>query len=273
MVAMSKDRSAGDRGRGTPRKGWAGGPVADLRADLRGALDEVRTAVRDVRDVTSGLTGLGALIGDVVRQVTDVDTIKALADPTRLAILRALMDDQGRGARVMSAKELAEELGEPQTKLYRHLKVLADAGLIEVAETRLVSGIVETRYRAAQTEIHFDADAMDLRGADEDVLEVVRVGMDEYRDRFIANARRSGFPFDREGIPEDRRFGGVLTVGTRIEPAKARELHQRLNALLKEIEEAPRDPDGMPVEMLLAWYSPKARDEEAAGPRETAAGG
>src|SRR5947209_18236915 len=101
MVRMATDERAGERGRKASKSRV--GPVAEIRADLRGALDDVRTAVRDVREATSGL---GTLIGDVVRQVTDVDTIKALADPTRLAILPALMDDHGDGQRVMSAKQL-----------------------------------------------------------------------------------------------------------------------------------------------------------------------
>jgi DNA-binding MarR family transcriptional regulator len=41
----------------------------------------------------------------------------------------------------MSVKELAEELGEPQTKLYRHVKQLEAAGLIRIAASRMVSGI------------------------------------------------------------------------------------------------------------------------------------
>ena len=93
-----------------------------------------------------------ALLQEVVRTVTDVDTIKALADPTRLAILRALSRDRVP----KSAKELAEDLDQPQTKLYRHLKVLQEAGLIEAAETRVVSGIVETKYRAAQSSVTID---------------------------------------------------------------------------------------------------------------------
>jgi DNA-binding transcriptional ArsR family regulator len=253
MVRMGTDERAGERGRKASKSRV--GPVAEIRADLRGALDDVRTAVRDVREATSGL---GTLIGDVVRQVTDVDTIKALADPTRLAILRALMDDHGDGPRVMSAKELAEELGEPQTKLYRHLKVLVDADLIKVAETRLVSGIVETRYRAAQTDFHFDTDAMD-GPADEEFLGVLAVAMDEYRDQFLENARRGGFPFQAGSVPKGRRIGGVGTAGARISPERARDFHARLGALLAEIETAPRDPDGVPIEALLVWYSPVGR--------------
>lgn len=44
-------------------------------------------------------------------------------------------------------KKLAKHLGEPQAKLYQHVKQLEAAGLIEVAATRMVSGILEQRYR------------------------------------------------------------------------------------------------------------------------------
>ena len=54
-----------------------------------------------------------------IRDVADVETLKALADPLRLAILAALMQGPAAQPRVMSVKELATELGEPQTKLYR----------------------------------------------------------------------------------------------------------------------------------------------------------
>jgi DNA-binding transcriptional ArsR family regulator len=254
MSPMSRDESG--KGRGRTR---APGVATGLAADLREAAREVGTALRDVKEATSSLSGLGALIGDVVRQVTDVDTIKALADPTRLAILRALMEDDGKGSRVMSAKELAEELGEPQTKLYRHLKVLEAARLIEVAETRVVSGIVETRYRAAQTEIHFDTEDLDPDEVDDEFLELIGVGIDEYRDRFIANARLGGFPRmarSSEDSAAAPRHGGVQTVGCRVPEEKAEEFHARLLALVQEIDDQPRDPDGVPMEFLFGWYSP-----------------
>ena len=86
-----------------------------------------------------------------VREIDSVEGLRALADPVRLAILSAL-DTRARDGElpVMSVKELAQHLGEPQTKLYRHVKQLEAAGLIEVAATRMVSGILEQRYRARQ---------------------------------------------------------------------------------------------------------------------------
>ena len=56
---------------------------------------------------------------------------------------------------IMSVKELAAELGQPQTKLYRHVRQLEAVGLIKVASTRMVSGILEQRYQACQQDLTF----------------------------------------------------------------------------------------------------------------------
>jgi len=63
------------------------------------------------------------------RMISEIDSLRALADPTRLAILTTLMESRAE-LPVMSAKELAARLDQPQTKLYRHLRQLESAGLI-----------------------------------------------------------------------------------------------------------------------------------------------
>lgn len=84
------------------------------------------------------------------RRIEDAATIKALADPLRLQIMRVLGHDARISPRIMTVKQIAEELDEPTTKLYRHIKQLLAADLIQVAELRLVGGIVEQHYRVAQ---------------------------------------------------------------------------------------------------------------------------
>src|SRR5947208_901637 len=82
------------------------------------------------------------------RTVTDLETLRLLADPLRLSILGAF--PSGTAKRLpMSVKEIADKIDEGQTKLYRHVKKLEDAGLLRVAETRVVSGIIEKRYLPA----------------------------------------------------------------------------------------------------------------------------
>ena len=56
------------------------------------------------------------------RTIDDVETLRAMADPIRMQILNALMTPNHGELPVMSAKDLAAALGEPQTKLYRHIR-------------------------------------------------------------------------------------------------------------------------------------------------------
>src|SRR6202034_2697194 len=113
-----------------------------------------------------------------VRTVDDVAALKAMADPTRFAILAALM--RTSDLPVMSVKELAAELGEPQTKLYRHVRQLEAAGLIKVASTRMVSGILEQRYQACQRDLTF-ARGLVTENSDESER-VLRTILDRHRD-------------------------------------------------------------------------------------------
>src|SRR5690242_8783078 len=86
--------------------------------------------------------------GHDARLVSHVDVLKAMADPLRLNMLHALTRRRGTELPAKTVKELAAELGEPQTKLYRHIKHLESAGLIHSVASRVVSGIVEHRYQA-----------------------------------------------------------------------------------------------------------------------------
>src|SRR5438034_950476 len=115
-----------------------------------------------------------------IRYVEDVETMRVLADPLRIAILRTLMTDAEFQPPVMSAKELSAALGEPQTKLYRHLKQLEEVGLITIAETRLVSGIVEQRYRTGQISLSLSRELIADPAAQSDLLRGLAVAIDDF---------------------------------------------------------------------------------------------
>lgn len=186
-----------------------------------------------------------------VRAVTDVATLKALADPLRLAILTALM---GAGPRIMSVKELAAELGEPQTKLYRHVKQLESAGLIRVAASRLVSGILEQRYQACQTDLRLGPGLMRDEAAADDSAALVTVLLDQYRERFFA--ARAAAPGEDQPGPSFRR--PVMTLATaRVTQAKAAAIRDRLQEIIDELDQPDDDAeDSVPVDVLVAFFSP-----------------
>lgn len=122
------------------------------------------------------------------REVVDLETLRVLADPLRLAIIGAFPNDAAR-RRPMSVKEIAERIDEGQTKLYRHVKKLEDAGLIYVAETRVVSGIIEKRYLPAQKRLVFSGSLLGQEAEPDDFTDTFEALMDAVRDRLRTEIR------------------------------------------------------------------------------------
>src|ERR1700728_2304472 len=121
------------------------------------------------------------------RMISEIDSLRALADPTRLAILTTLMESRAE-LPVMSAKYLAAWLDQPQTKLYRHLRQLESAGLIRVAATRMVSGILEQRYQACQRDLRLSSTM--LRENMDEAEVALQIMLDEFRDGVLAATLR-----------------------------------------------------------------------------------
>src|SRR5215467_6460087 len=187
-----------------------------------------------------------------IRSVASVDMLRALADPTRLAILSVLMERHDELA-VMSVKELAARLGEPQTKLYRHVRQLEAAGLIRVASTRLVSGIVEQRYQASQRDLVFDGGFM-REHADESEA-AIRAVMDSFRDGYFTAFR------DKQLMPglvpdsEAYRTPNLFLTEVRVSPRRAAEMREKLQELEAWLGDADdQDPDGVLVDVLIGYY-------------------
>jgi DNA-binding transcriptional ArsR family regulator len=197
-----------------------------------------------------------------MRSVTDVETLRVLADPTRLAILTALMDRTGAPLRVMSVKELAAELGESQTKLYRHVRQLEAVGLIRVAASRLVSGILEQRYQASQRDVRFGPGLLQDTAAADESEPVVAALLDRYRDQFFA-AHRAGLIKPGDYPPEQAYRHGMLAMAeTRLSPALAADIRNRLQEVMDLLDSPDaEDPQGVPVNVLIGFNSAVAPAE------------
>lgn len=74
------------------------------------------------------------------KTISDVETIKVMADERRLAILEELQKPK-------TVKELAERLNSPASQLYYHVNQLEKHDLIQVVSTQVVSGIIEKHYQ------------------------------------------------------------------------------------------------------------------------------
>ncbi|GAA3010553.1 hypothetical protein GCM10020229_22760 [Kitasatospora albolonga] len=191
------------------------------------------------------------------REVTDVATLKALADPVRIAIMNALYR---REPQELTVKEIAAALDEPQTKLYRHIKQLEQTGLIQVAGTRLVSGITESRYRLGQKSLKispgvFAGDSAERPEALRAMLATLDLVREDYQRLYLAG--RLGLPTTDPAQPASP--GLFSHVGLRVRPERAVEMRDRLRAVIDELiaEGNSTDPDAVEVTLMSLYYAVK----------------
>lgn len=172
------------------------------------------------------------------RKVLDPALLKVLADPIRSFVVYSLV------AAPKTARQLAEELGCPTTRLYYHLQQLQRHDLIFVERTRLVQGIREKHYRACAREMPLDKAAFHRSGV-----------LDGARTQALL-----GFVFDQTRIEIDRGLAdGRIDITRRapepgalmayrnvlkLSPEQARRLYARLFDFWMEYEDIAKQPAG-----------------------------
>jgi DNA-binding transcriptional ArsR family regulator len=189
-----------------------------------------------------------------VRTISSVEELRALSDPIRLAILEKLMMPVPYlpDLPIMSVKELAEALGEPQTKLYRHVRQLESVGLIKVAASRMVSGILEQRYQAAQRDL--DLEPGFVGETIDEAEEMARAVLDRFRAGYFAAYRLTHTPEERADRNESLMYGTA-----RLAPARAAEVKAKLAEVLAYFDKPDSDdPEAEELNLLVGYYSPTA---------------
>ncbi len=195
--------------------------------------------------------------------IADLETLKVVTDPLRLNILNLLR------AAPRTAKELARALHLSQTKLYYHLGLLEQRGLIRVVGTRLVSGILEKQYQATAYKLSVDRKLFSptpSATAGYEGLEVFLSAVLDYTHSDMMRSVQSGLAELSEDAPPERK----LTVGRswfHLTPAEARTFMERLWALEQEFQrlhsDAPTE-DTQLYEFLLGFYPTHERSPGAA---------
>jgi len=187
--------------------------------------------------------------------------MKALADPTRLRILQRLMARDKTGELpVMSVKELAAELAEPQTKLYRHVRQLEAVNLISAVSSRVVSGIVEQRYQACQGDLSLGPGLTDEQKKTAEAEATVAAALELYRGQFFA-AHRSGaiVSEDVPGAPEHRKMLLCMNLA-KVPREEAASFRVRMQQLMDDLSAAEdrasgRD-DNVTAYVLAGFFCP-----------------
>ncbi|GAA1409800.1 ArsR/SmtB family transcription factor [Catellatospora coxensis] len=174
------------------------------------------------------------------RVIDDVATLKALADPIRMAILELAMAEP---ARTWTAKEFAGIVGISPTKIYYHLNQLEQHGLVQIRDTRVVNGIIEKQYGAGQLDLRFsrrtENDGESLRAA-------VGTQFDITRDEIDLGLATSAMSIDADAAETERLL--VSRSVASIDEGQIAEFRAELINLIRKFEKSAgsgRHPFGM----------------------------
>ena len=195
---------------------------------------------------------LGAIQPDDILLIDSLETLKVVADPLRLKILELLRREP------RTVKQLATAIGVPIKKLYYHVNLLEEHGLIRVAGTRVVSGIIEKQYQVTAYRLSIDrsllAPAAEAPG---DSLDAFLSMILDHSKSEIAKSVRAGLielgeekSLQQRGLVLGRRW-------MRLSPARADAFLARLKELQNEFE-APQPDDASAdtelYEFLIGLY-------------------
>jgi len=186
--------------------------------------------------------------------IGDLETLRALTDRQRLQIMEAFAR---HGGAPRTVKAVASELGETPTKLYYHVNMLEQHGLLVVAESRIVSGIVEKRYTPSARRFRVDRELLSAAsGGSVDAADQLGDALGNVLDS-AGDALRSAIS-SAQFKPGDGR--SLVSHGTmRLTAAQA----ERIRVLLKEIvdTEDSTDDDAADFALTVAFHpSPGATD-------------
>ncbi|AZS69698.1 ArsR family transcriptional regulator [Streptomyces lydicus] len=180
-----------------------------------------------------------------------MDTVDLLLHPVRLRVVHALS-----GGRTLTTSQLCALLPDTsKATVYRHVGLLADGGLLEVAGEQRVRGAVERRYRLQRARAVIDADtaaalsAEDHRRAFAAAMATLLAEFNAYLDRDGADPsadlvgyRQHALWLSQDELTEmigEMRSVIVSRMGNEPAPDRTRHL---LSPILFPTEEPPSSP-------------------------------
>jgi DNA-binding transcriptional ArsR family regulator len=185
--------------------------------------------------------------------ITEVEQLKAISDPLRLRLVEAMAEDLERA---WTAKDLAERLGAKQTKLYHHINLLEERGFLRVAETRLVSGIVEKRYALTARSFRVDRGLLVGGGGESAMSDVLDAIFDKARTEIMDAVHAGLIRMDEEEF--ERRRMALWMTRARLSPASVRKVMRQLKRLA-DIDDLEED-GGQSYGLVIAFY-PRADED------------
>lgn len=172
--------------------------------------------------------------------INDMEQLRLLGDPLKLRLVQAFAEGE------KTTKQVALELGERITKLYRHVDALHDAGLLEIVSETPKRGTIERTFRAIAERFEVDQALLSgttdaegnealrelLRAGETEILRAIEAKGDEDENLLVIRFRAKG---SREQITRLRKS-----------------LEEWLETLQQSQEEIPEDYEE--IGAMIAFY-------------------
>jgi len=183
-------------------------------------------------------------------KIKELDQIRLLADPLKLEILHAF------AAGAKTTKQVASELGESITKLYRHVDALYAAGLLEITGEKQKRGTVERTFRAVAR--RFEADpSLFADEADRQGLAVARDMLRACEGEILDSLARADSAKSLEPV--------VIRLRCKGTPRRIAELRRSLTEWIEAAQEddVSVHEDARDVGALIAFYPLESENVES----------
>ncbi|MBK8022645.1 MAG: helix-turn-helix transcriptional regulator [Chloroflexi bacterium] len=189
-----------------------------------------------------------------VHEIDTLEALKVFADPLRQRIMETLFDSS------KTVKQIAAELEIAPTKLYYHINLMEEHGLIRVVDTRIVSGIIEKQYDAAAASFRIKRSLMAPgQGEGDSGLDTVIDALVEPMRADLSKSLALGLVDLNQSPDESRRLKIGRSV-LRLGPERADEFYERLGSLLDEFvcddesNENDDNPEASNYGLVLFFY-------------------
>lgn len=170
--------------------------------------------------------------------ITTTQQFKAISNPTRSKILSIVQHQPA------TAKQIAGRLGASPGAIGHHLKVLEEAGLVQIVARRLVHGIIANYYTRVARIFDFDfaPETFGARGT-HDIFNT-------YREQYI----------DAKGTSDDsdEKVGRMAFPHARLSPEKAESYAARLDAIVEDLLSEPPSAAGDVYGIFVSMFKSPA---------------
>ena len=181
--------------------------------------------------------------------INELETLRVISDPLRLKIFRKV-SQFNRDGELCSVKQISDELEIPPAKLYYHFKLLEGHGLLLVAETHIVSGILEKLYRVPAHRISVSVELLSSEEDQETLYPMFAGLINEVLDdiHFALSMSKN------ENIQNDL---AISRESIRLPKNRIAKLSQKLEEILKEMEKEENltpEEDTSLYTFFYAWF-------------------